>query len=148
MPNPCQRELGPAEFWFRILARRPRATSDDMLGFTELDERLGTASSGVSYSAAVQAAKEYDRDVFQVLGAAIAHEVGHLLLGANAHTHLGVMCPYWGRTQFELISISELIFTADQSKRLRHQIIPKSGTATQETKTVDAPGMGRALRFP
>lgn len=130
------------------LVQKPPATSDDMLGFTELDERLGNGSSGVSYPAAVQAAKEYDCDVFQVLGAAIAHEVGHLLLGAKAHTPRGVMCLHWGRTQFELISISELIFTADQSKRLRHQIIAKSGTAIQETKTVDAPGMGRDLRFP
>jgi hypothetical protein len=120
--NPCQRDLGPAEFWMRVVTHRPSATSQDMLGFTELDESRGSGSAGVYYTAAVEMASMWPARVGEILGAAIAHEVGHLILGANAHAPRGVMYAHWGRAQFELIGISELSFPADQAKLLRDGI--------------------------
>src|SRR5215471_11995850 len=40
--NACHQDRGPPEFWVRIVMRRPTATSGDVLGFAEIDERLGT----------------------------------------------------------------------------------------------------------
>jgi hypothetical protein len=60
--------------------------------------------------------------VGEILGAAIAHEVGHLLLGVDAHSAYGVMKATWSRTQFELIGLGELNFSADQAKMLRERI--------------------------
>lgn len=134
--NPCQRERGPTEFWFRIFVQRPRTTSDEVLGFTELDECLGIRSAGVSYTAAVQLAKKYSADVFQIIGAAIAHEVGHLVLGAGAHTPQGLMSPHWGRIEFELISISELSFTSDQSKWLQKEIGARSAAVIRDRNAI------------
>ena len=120
--NLCQRELGPSEFWVRIVKRAPAATSAEMLGFAELDEGLGRASAGVYYPAAVALAEKWPARVGEILGAAIAHETGHLILGVHAHSMRGVMVAHWGRAQFELISISELNFTGVEARELREQI--------------------------
>jgi hypothetical protein len=120
--NPCQRERGPSEFWVRIVKRAPAATSAEMLGFAELDEGLGIASAGVYYPAAAALAEKWPARIGEILGAAIAHETGHLMLGVNAHSPRGVMVAHWGRAQFELIGISELNFTVAEARELREQI--------------------------
>jgi hypothetical protein len=120
--DPCNRTRGPAEYWIRIVTRRPRTTAGDMLGFTELDESTNAGSAGIYYPAAEDAARRWRVRVGDILGAAIAHEVGHLLLGANAHTATGIMQPNWDRPQFTLIGISELDFTARQGRQLRDRI--------------------------
>lgn len=127
--NPCQRELGPAEFWMRIVTRRTAVATADMLGFTDLDESQDHGSAGVYYPAAVEMAAQWHATVGEILGAAIAHEVGHLILGANAHSPSGVMFAHWGRAQFERIGISGLNFTADQARMLREGVERRTAKA-------------------
>ncbi len=125
-PGSAESVSGPAEFWVRIVTRRPSAASADMLGFTELyehqDERQGSGSSGIYYPAAVELARRGLAPIGAILGAAIAHEVGHLLLGANAHFYYGVMFAHWGRPEFERIAASELNFAPEQARLLREKI--------------------------
>jgi hypothetical protein len=93
-----------------------------MLGFTEVDEVIGISAAGVYYPSAVEVAKKCQADVFQILGAAIAHEVGHLILGANAHSPGGVMSPHWGPAQYDRISIGELSFSMEQAMLLQDEV--------------------------
>jgi len=120
--NPCERDPKPTEFWLHIVARKPAAAPGDTLGFSELDEASGFGLAGVYYPAAVEAAKTCRADLYEILGAAIAHEVGHLMLGANAHSPQGVMSPHWSKAQYVLISIGELSFTSDQARLLQGEI--------------------------
>jgi len=53
------------------------------------------------------------------LGCVIAHEVGHLLLGMNSHSGSGVMQARWDRRQMSQAMWSLLLFTPEQSKRIR-----------------------------
>jgi hypothetical protein len=119
--NPCQRERGPWEFWLRIVSHRPAATTRDVLGFAELDEGTGDGLAGVYYPALVATAKKWTVRLGDVMGAAVAHEVGHLVLGANVHSRRGVMQASWGKEQCEQIGISELNFTADQARMFQEQ---------------------------
>jgi len=120
--NACHQDRGPAEFWVRIVMRRPTATSGDVLGFAEIDERLGTGSAGIYYPAVEAVTRKWQVRAGEVLAAAISHEVGHLVLGAKAHSSRGVMQANWGRTQCELIAISELNFTPEEAKGLRERV--------------------------
>src|SRR5260370_20920317 len=52
--NPCQRDRGPTDFWMRIVMDKPSVTTDEMLGFTELDEASGEGLAGVYYPMAVE----------------------------------------------------------------------------------------------
>jgi hypothetical protein len=54
-----------------------------------------------------------------ILGCVIAHEVGHLLLGANSHSDLGVMQPRWERKQIRQAMMGGLLFTPEQAKLIQ-----------------------------
>jgi len=57
-------------------------------------------------------------DVPELLGLAVAHEIGHLLLGSHSHASQGIMRATWKLADIEHRGW-ELTFTPDQSQRLR-----------------------------
>lgn len=56
-----------------------------------------------------------------LLGLAIAHEVGHLLLPHNSHSHRGIMRARWDRRDLEFAA-ADLVFTAQQAKSIRDEV--------------------------
>jgi hypothetical protein len=129
-PEPCQRPRGLADFPFRLTTKRPAWTSQENLGFTE--HAGGNASAGVNYPAVLKLAEKLNGFAHGItpiavyvpgfLGAAIAHEIGHLILGANAHYPEGVMRGEWGREQFESIKLGGLNFARPQAKLLQTEV--------------------------
>jgi hypothetical protein len=67
----------------------------------------------------VEAAAAGHIDAGLLLGATMAHEIGHLLLGRDAHSLNGVMAPRFRRREMEMAARGELRFTDDQMKRIR-----------------------------
>jgi hypothetical protein len=57
--------------------------------------------------------------VQELLGLAVAHEIGHLLLGPNSHSDSGIMRAPWRRRDLERGSWEQFLFTRDQAKQLR-----------------------------
>ena len=55
-----------------------------------------------------------------VLGRAIAHEIGHLLLRSNAHTETGLMREVWTAEQVVRNRREDWTFSADQGGDLRN----------------------------
>ena len=129
-PEACQREQGRADFQFRITTQRRAWTSQENLGFTEHAGSNGSA--GVNYPAVLKLAEKLNGFAHGItpvavyapgfLGAAIAHEIGHLILGAQAHHREGVMCAEWGREQFELIKLGGLNFARPQAKLFQMEV--------------------------
>ena len=128
--EPCQRPRGPADFPFRLTTQRPAWTSQENLGFTE--HAGGNGSAGVNYPAVLRLVEKLNGFTHGItpvavytpgfLGAAIAHEIGHLILGANAHYPEGVMRAEWGREQFESIKLGGLNFARLQAKLLQAEV--------------------------
>jgi hypothetical protein len=56
------------------------------------------------------------------LGHAMAHEIGHLLLGTNSHSPTGLMRARWDRSDLLRAATGWLIFTDDESERLRAEV--------------------------
>jgi hypothetical protein len=54
----------------------------------------------------------------QMLGRAIAHEIGHALLGGG-HSSQGIMQARWGGGQLEFAAANDMVFTPDQERALR-----------------------------
>ena len=54
-----------------------------------------------------------------VLGRAVAHELGHLLLGANSHSTTGVMRPSWSRQTLQRDEDSDWRFSAAEVLLMR-----------------------------
>jgi hypothetical protein len=54
-----------------------------------------------------------------ILGCAIAHELGHLLLGTNSHSGKGIMQRQWESNQFRQLMTGSLLFTTAQAQLMR-----------------------------
>jgi len=52
-----------------------------------------------------------------LLGHAVAHEIGHLLLGPNSHTSGGIMRPVWRPCDEEWIAKGVLVSDGWQAKK-------------------------------
>jgi hypothetical protein len=65
------------------------------------------------------ASEEYGANRGQVLGHAIAHELGHLLLPYLSHSNSGIMRARWGRRDFDDLAKGWFVFTSDQEKVMR-----------------------------
>lgn len=79
--------------------------------------------ASVYYDYAVRLAKS-DNAEFElpiILGCAIAHEIGHLLLGPNNHSSDGIMRAKWERKQVEQAMWGTLLFTSEQSKIIQSE---------------------------
>jgi hypothetical protein len=55
-------------------------------------------------------------DTALILGAVIAHELGHLLLGAHRHSIAGIMQAHWGVEQTQRALTSRLSFLPEEAK--------------------------------
>jgi hypothetical protein len=64
-----------------------------------------------------------------LLAHVMAHEVGHLLLGAG-HTLTGIMKGPWSVEDLEAACQETLFFSADQAARLRERVLERSRTVT------------------
>jgi hypothetical protein len=73
----------------------------------------------VFYSRTLALAGNTNANPSQVLGAALAHEMGHLLLGEGAHSKDGIMRPAWGKEDLWELSRGLLVFNASQARRIR-----------------------------
>src|SRR5262249_44633249 len=72
-----------------------------------------------------------------LLGHVIAHEIGHLLLGENAHYPSGLMKIKWNQNDLQRMVQGDLLFTAQQSQRIRNNVLARreaSRTATVERR--------------
>lgn len=119
--NACDGQVGPAEFWLQLLDKRPPKLSENVLGFALLTNqpRNDGGYAAVTWQSVRDVVECLNVDTVPVLGAAIAHELGHLLLGPRAHSRDGVMASHFSRRELVLAAHGGLRFTDAQSKALR-----------------------------
>jgi hypothetical protein len=115
----CTPEPAGAEFPVLILDLRPRRHDVDTTGFAVIPAEGGKRYAGVFLPMVRDAAGSLDADEVVLLGATIAHEIGHLLLGARAHTATGIMSPRFGQEHVHQAERGELRFTAEQAAVMR-----------------------------
>lgn len=77
----------------------------------------------VFYDRVQQVARRYQTSDGSVLGVAIAHEIGHLLLPYGSHSSSGLMKAVWDNRQFFLARGGLLRFTAQQAALIRSHLM-------------------------
>jgi hypothetical protein len=61
-------------------------------------------------------------DFSTLLGRAIAHEVGHLLLGSGDHSHIGLMRALWSQDELRGLKPAHWGFSAGEEVRMRERL--------------------------
>ena len=115
--NPCPEPIEAADVRLRILTSPVRnSLQDTVFGFA-----VAPALATVYYESVLALAK-YDEREFEgsvVLGCAMAHEIGHLLLGSNSHSVSGVMCAHWEREQIRQALMGAMLFSSREARLMQ-----------------------------
>jgi len=83
----------------------------------------------VFYHRVEELARGRNLSAAQSLGHAMAHEIGHLLLGTNSHSPSGLMHARWDRSDMLRAATGWLIFSDDESERLRADLQARADEA-------------------
>jgi hypothetical protein len=95
------------------------------LGIAAQPEKGTPASASVFYSRVQELAKGGTAPVPVILGHAVAHEIGHLLLGSNSHSSLGLMRAQWSRLDLQNATAGNLFFTREQTEAMREVVLKR-----------------------
>ena len=90
----CQEPSNPTQLILRIVPTSPAINmkfGHDTLGIAAQPEKGTTASATVFYDRVVELARRLGIFLEVVLGHAITHEIGHLVLGSYSHSPTGLM---------------------------------------------------------
>ena len=82
----------------------------------------GSLAAYVFYRRAAEQADRYGVPRAVVVGAAMAHEMGHLLLPTPRHADTGLMRGCWDYEEFVRAAQGRLRFSADEAASIRAQI--------------------------
>lgn len=132
----CQVPMGPADFVVKILSAR--AADRLFMNQEVMGEALQCARNWIGCSAYVfhrdlqELARYCDASESQLLGHALAHEIGHLLLGPNSHSPVGVMRANWRQADLQAIARAYLFFTGQQSRRIREEVSARNAIQQDE----------------
>jgi hypothetical protein len=116
----CEGDTGSPTFTLRFVSELVSVipgTTEDTLGYS-----VGYIAT-VNYPKAQNLAARGDADIDVILGCAIAHEIGHLLLGQNSHSAFGIMKSRWSLDDLQLARKRGLRFTPEQAERIHGQVL-------------------------
>ena len=108
----------PGNFSIRIVAHS-LTLADWTFGVSFLGADGYGRYSDIFYATADQLSRSAHVSLPNVLGHVIAHELGHLLLGTNAHSATGIMRPRWSTPELQSLAMGRLLFTPQQSQRMQ-----------------------------
>ena len=105
-----------ANLQLQIVLEEPHGLSTDAAGFARITPGK-TGYAAIFWPAVERAAEQLQVDPAIVLGAVLAHETGHLILGPGHAPH-GIMSPHFGPNEMQLAARGELLFDGAQASRI------------------------------
>jgi hypothetical protein len=126
----CRKEMGTTDFVLRILTppmAMKTGTRDDPLGYApQCPEDEPACPLSIFYYRIDGLAATGHARTERLLGHAIAHEIGHLLLGSRAHSPAGIMRGIWSHDDLKSMAWRYLVFTPDQRDLLRASLVRRT----------------------
>ncbi|HLZ40243.1 MAG TPA: hypothetical protein VKQ11_04740 [Candidatus Sulfotelmatobacter sp.] len=120
----CRKSYGPGDLALRITSHVWSAGSDAAFGVAWLAADGSGRYADVFWTRAQELHTNSNVELGRILGSVMAHEMGHLLLGANSHSVDGLMQARWGADVLERIALGTLFFSPEQGKRMRAHLAP------------------------
>jgi len=124
----CHRAPAPTELVITLL-QRSRSTPDRALGRAICPTNSRLAAYATVYVDPARRMATGKREAATILGYAMAHELGHLLLGANSHAAAGIMRSHWKAQEILAGLKGRFHFTDAQSAQLREAVYARTRIA-------------------
>ncbi len=132
--HPCRTVRGAHDLVVRIMpvfvprtgdvVREPDGDSDVQLGFAAVDPAgQGNVMATIYYDRVLLVARRAGLGVSDLLGRAMAHEIGHLLLRVPGHNRSGLMRAVW--TDAELAQNRRDDWSFTEAERLQSQAVAR-----------------------
>jgi len=119
----CSENLDKRPLVLQVLNLAGSLTNQRSLGYAAVDSDGGTLT--FVYFDRVEkfmASSESPCSLPRMLGHAMAHEMGHLLLSLVGHNSEGIMVRKWGQKQLQQAANGELLFTFYEAARMREEV--------------------------
>lgn len=130
VPVVCDQPLSSGDVVVRLIEGSDKETGERRaLGYSLFDANGVSGFATVYVDRVDWLAKRAQYPRAPVLGRAIAHEIGHLLLRSNAHTETGLMREVWTAEQVARNRREDWTFSADQGGDLRNARLATMGNA-------------------
>jgi hypothetical protein len=114
----CGDALGPGELLVRIVAA-PEGVVAESLGCAVIDLQQGAGTLATVYADRVSVlASRAGVNAGTLLGRAVAHEIGHLLLGTARHSAGGLMRALWTDRELQRAAAADWTFSAEDIERI------------------------------
>jgi hypothetical protein len=98
------------------------------LGFSVIDPTAGSGTLATIFINRVEdSARHAGSDLGLLLGRAIAHEVGHLILRTNAHADEGLMRAIWTEQELARNTHDDWVFASSDRRQIR-AVLQRAGT--------------------
>jgi hypothetical protein len=126
----CETPLAATEVSVRLtrLPAEPNAHGLLPLGYSLVNTQAGEGKLATMFIDRVEwLAKQAGADSATLLGFAIAHEIGHLLLGTNAHAAKGLMRAVWSRNELQHARNSDWLFLRAEASRMQSTLLVREG---------------------
>lgn len=142
--RPCGEMLQPNELVLRLLASQA-SSARSSASFAAASIAAGHRRTALGYSLIERNsssgplmmtvfpdlvgnfARDARVDHPRMLGRAIAHELGHLLLGHVMHSNGGLMRPFWSRSEIERNSRLDWMFRPQQARQMQERLASRNG---------------------
>ena len=98
-----------------------------VVGLSYSGENGAGQQADIFYSGVSLLEQTHHADSAAILGGVMAHELGHLLLGADSHAPSGLMRPLWNAHDLSGSLSGQLAFTPQQSEKLRARLVTAAG---------------------
>ena len=131
----CNAISGPSVLNLRLLPAQmepKQGLPEGIFGFSMMSTTGGFSSTTNVYVDRVSTiadGRKYRQPV--VLGAIVAHELGHLLLGIGSHSKAGLMSLPWGPKALTAADQGTLSFSKKETSQLEKAVEKRTGTATR-----------------
>jgi hypothetical protein len=109
------------DYVLRLLTRSPETSSKNAIG-----EALSLDIANVFMNRVTEQATAGELSASRMLGYAIAHEIGHLLLGDNSHSLGGIMVAPWSKQDLQRMVKGGLLFTHQEVTRIQAEVRHRS----------------------
>lgn len=128
----CAEAPGPLDIVLRLESASPEAAAEPRpLGMALVSEHAGEVPVfSTVYADRVEAlARNAGVDHRSILGRAIAHEIGHLLLNTTRHAARGLMRPAWSAAEIQRNVASDWVFTRRERDAMVQAVLERTARA-------------------